>query len=400
MPLTAAIVAAGGRGLRLGADRPKQFVDIDGRSILDTSVTALAASDRISEIVVALPAEYVDSIGARLRGLSAKPILCVEGGPRRQDSVANAFAKASRKAEIIVIHDAARPFVTADLIARTVDAAHAHGAAIAAIPVRDTVKQAGDPDRDGSRPIRATIPRETVFLAQTPQAFRRDVLARAMLEGQSIEATDEAMLVERLGLPVHVVEGDVRNIKITTAEDLATASAFARRATAEDNKAAALIRIGNGYDLHKLVPGRPLILAGVTIPFELGLSGHSDADIVCHAVTDAVLGAAALGDIGRLFPDTDMKWKDADSIELLRRAMDAVRSAGYAVRNVDVTVIAERPKLLPHLEVMRANLANALGIDASAVSIKGKTNEKVGAIGRGEAMACHAVALLAKPLEN
>jgi 2-C-methyl-D-erythritol 4-phosphate cytidylyltransferase/2-C-methyl-D-erythritol 2,4-cyclodiphosphate synthase len=393
MPLTAAIIAAGGRGVRLGADKPKQFVDIDGRSILDTSVTALAASDRIGEIVVALPAEYVDTFGARLRGLSAKPILCVEGGPRRQDSVANAFAKSSRQAEIIVIHDAARPFVTTDLIARTVDAAHAHGAAIAAIAVRDTVKQAGDPERDGSRPIRATIPRDTVFLAQTPQAFRRDVLARAIQEGRSIEATDEAMLVERLGLPVHVVEGDVRNVKITTAEDLATASAFAVRGTA-DKKAAALIRVGNGYDLHKLIPGRPLILAGVTIPFELGLSGHSDADIVCHAVTDAVLGAASVGDIGRLFPDTDPKWKGADSIALLKGAMELVRHAGYRVSNVDVTVIAQRPKLLPYLEQMRSNLAGALGVEVGAVSVKGKTNEGVDSMGRGESMAAHAVALL------
>ena len=393
MPLTAAIIAAGGRGLRLGADRPKQFVDIDGRSILETSVTALAASDRIGEIVVALPPEYVDSVGGTLRALSAKPIVCVEGGPRRQDSVANAFAKSSRQAEIIVIHDAARPFVSTDLIARTIDAARSHGAAIAAIAVRDTVKQAGDPVGDGSRPIRATIPRDTVFLAQTPQAFRRDVLSRAIQEGRSIEATDEAMLVERLGLPVHVVEGDARNIKITTPEDLAAASAFALRATA-DKKAAALMRIGNGYDLHKLVPGRPLILAGVTIPFELGLSGHSDADIVCHAVTDAVLGAANVGDIGRLFPDTDPKWKGSDSIALLKGAMELVRHAGYRVSNVDVTVIAQKPKLLPYLDQMRSNLAAALGVDAGAVSIKGKTNEGVDSMGRGESMAAHAVALL------
>ena len=398
MPLTAAIIAAGGQGLRLGADRPKQFVDIDGRSILETSVTALAASDRIGEIVVALPAEYVDSLGDKLRALSAKPILCVEGGPRRQDSVAHAFAKSSRQAEIIVIHDAARPFVTADLIARTVDAAQAHGAAIAAIPVRDTVKQAGDPEGDGSRPIRATIPRDTVFLAQTPQAFRRDVLARAIQEGRSIEATDEAMLVERLGLPVHVVEGDPRNIKITTAEDLAAARAAALQTSTGrlegDGFSHRLIRIGNGYDLHQLVPGRPLILAGVKIPFELGLSGHSDADIVCHAVTDAVLGAANAGDIGRLFPDTDPKWKGADSIALLKGAMELVRHAGYRVSNVDVTVIAQKPKLLPYLDQMRSNLAGALGVDVSAVSVKGKTNEGVDSMGRGESMAAHAVALL------
>jgi 2-C-methyl-D-erythritol 4-phosphate cytidylyltransferase/2-C-methyl-D-erythritol 2,4-cyclodiphosphate synthase len=201
------------------------------------------------------------------------------------------------------------------------------------------------------------------------------------------------MLVERLGLPVHVVAGDTRNIKITTAEDLATASAFALRATA-DKKAAALMRIGNGYDLHKLVAGRPLILAGVTIPFEVGLSGHSDADIVCHAVTDAVLGAANVGDIGRLFPDTDPKWQGADSIALLKGAMDLVRHAGYRVCNIDVTVIAQKPKLLPYLDQMRSNLAAALGVDAGAVSIKGKTNEGVDSMGRGESMACHAVALL------
>ena len=394
MPLTAALVAAGGRGVRVGADRPKQFVELDGRSILERSVAALAASDRIGEVIVALPAEFIGTVGAHLRGLSAKPIVCVEGGPRRQDSVANAFANSSRDAGIIVIHDAARPFVTAELIARTIDAAGAHGAAIAAIAVRDTVKQAGEREGDGSRPIRATIPRDTVFLAQTPQAFRRDVLARAIAEGQSIDATDEAMLVERLGLPVHVVDGDPRNIKITTAEDLAAASAFALRATA-DKKAAALMRIGNGYDLHTLVEGRPLILAGVRIPFELGLSGHSDADIVCHAVTDAVLGAASMGDIGRLFPDTDPKWQGADSIALLKGAMELVRHGGYRVSNVDVTVIAQKPKLLPYLDQMRSNLAAALGVDAGAVRIKGKTNEGVDSMGRGESMACHAVALLA-----
>ena len=268
----------------------------------------------------------------------------------------------------------------------------ARSAAIAAIPVRDTVKQTSDPGRDGSRPIRTTIPRETIFLAQTPQAFRRDVLARAIEEGKSIDATDEAMLVERLGLPVHVVEGDVRNIKITTAEDLATASAFARRATAD--KKAVAFRIGNGYDLHKLIAGRPLILAGVKIPFELGLLGHSDADIVCHAVTDAILGAAGIGDIGRLFPDSDPKWKDADSIALLKGAVARLHDAGYRVSNVDVTVIAQKPKLLPYLDQMRANLAAALGIEPGAVSVKGKTNEGVDSMGRGESMACHAIALV------
>jgi 2-C-methyl-D-erythritol 2,4-cyclodiphosphate synthase len=195
------------------------------------------------------------------------------------------------------------------------------------------------------------------------------------------------MLVERLGLPVHVVEGDARNIKITTAGDLAAAKASALRQS--------MARIGTGYDLHTLVAGRPLILAGVKIPFELGLLGHSDADIVCHAVTDAILGAAGIGDIGRLFPDTDPTWKDADSIALLEGAVAKLHEAGYRVSNVDVTVIAQQPKLLPYLDQMRRNLAAALAIDVSAVSVKGKTNEGVDSMGRGESMACHAVALLA-----
>jgi len=382
----AAIIAAGGRGVRFGADRPKQFLDIGGRSILELSVAALAASDRIQEIVVALPKDHFDAGAKALRQAIGRPISVVAGGVRRQDSVANAFAKASKAVDIVLIHDAARPFVTRDVIDRAINGAERHGAAIAAIAARDTVKQAGDASADGARLIRATIPRDSVFLAQTPQAFRRDILSRALAEGKDVDATDEAMLVERLGMPVHVVEGDVRNVKITTPEDLAAAKAAAFQTS--------LIRIGNGYDLHRLVSGRPLILAGVTIPFELGLDGHSDADIVCHAVTDAILGAAGAGDIGRLFPDTDPRWKGANSIALLEAAVARVHDAGYRVSNVDVTVIAQKPKLVPYLDQMRTNLAAALGVDPSAVSVKGKTNEGVDSMGRGESMACHAVALL------
>lgn len=381
----AAIIAAGGRGARLGADRPKQFLEIDGRSILAMSVAALAASDRIQEIVVALPEDYLDAVANSLQGSVKTPLRFVAGGTRRQDSVANAFAKTSAHADVILIHDAARPFVTEDVIGRAIDGAASHGAAIVALAVRDTVKQAGAVLADGSRSIEATIPRDSVFLAQTPQAFRRDVLARALSEGTLVDATDEAMLVERLGLPVHVVAGDPRNVKITTPQDLAAAKAATLQAS---------MRIGNGYDLHRLVAGRPLILGGVTIPFELGLDGHSDADIVCHAVTDAVLGAAGVGDIGRLFPDTDAKWKGADSIALLTGAIAKVHEAGYRVSNVDVTVIAQQPKLLPYLEAMRANLAAALGVEIGAVSVKGKTNEGVESMGRSESMACHAVALI------
>jgi 2-C-methyl-D-erythritol 4-phosphate cytidylyltransferase / 2-C-methyl-D-erythritol 2,4-cyclodiphosphate synthase len=388
MIYVAAIIAAGGRGERLGANKPKQFLEIGGRSILELSVAALAASDRISEIIVALPEDHLDAVAKSFEGTIEKPLRFVAGGVRRQDSVANAFAETSPHAEVILIHDAARPFVTVAVIERTIDAAEIHGAAIAGISVRDTVKQVGHTSADGSRRINATIPRDDVFMAQTPQAFRREVLARALSEGAAVDATDEAMLVERLGLPVHVVEGDSANVKITTREDLAAAKgavADRRRIT---------MRIGNGYDLHRLISGRPLILGGVTIPFELGLDGHSDADIVCHAVTDAVLGAAAIGDIGRLFPDNDPKWKGADSIALLKGAIAKVHEAGYRVSNVDVTVIAQKPKLLPYLEAMRANLSAALGIDIGAVSVKGKTNEGVESMGRSESMACHAVALI------
>ena len=391
MPFTAAIVPAAGRGVRLGADRPKQFLDLDGRSILQATVEALAGSGRIDQIIVAVPVPYTHPPAGDRPWPDIEGLGFVAGGARRQDSVANAFAQSSPDARVILVHDAARPFVSPDVIARTIDAAETHGAAIAALAVTDTVKQAGDTDSDGSRPIRGTLPRETIFLAQTPQAFRRDVLARALAEGSSIDATDEAVLVERLGLPVHIVEGDPGNIKITTPEDLARARAAAFR-----NKGApsGLMRIGIGYDLHTLVEGRPLILAGVSIPFELGLSGHSDADIVCHAVTDAILGAAAAGDIGRLFPDTDPTWKGADSMALLKSATVLVRGAGFSVSNVDVTVIAQKPKLLPYLDQMRSNLAAALGVDVGAVSIKGKTNEGVDSMGRGESMAAHAVALL------
>jgi 2-C-methyl-D-erythritol 4-phosphate cytidylyltransferase/2-C-methyl-D-erythritol 2,4-cyclodiphosphate synthase len=313
-------------------------------------------------------------------------VRCVEGGARRQDSVANAVAHARADADVIAIHDAARPFVSAALIDRTIAAAIAHGAAIAALPVRDTVKQAGGARTDASRPIAATLPREDIFLAQTPQAFRRAVLVNALEAGRKggLEASDEAMLLEGAGWPVHLVAGEAANMKITTAEDFAQARARLEPA----------IRVGTGYDLHRLVEGRALILGGVTIPFEKGLEGHSDADIVCHAVTDAVLGAAAAGDIGRLFPDTDPRWKGADSLQLLRGAVAHLRSLGYRVSNVDVTVVAERPKLLPHLDAMQANLATALEVGPASVSIKGKTNERVDAVGRGEAIAVHAVALL------
>jgi 2-C-methyl-D-erythritol 4-phosphate cytidylyltransferase/2-C-methyl-D-erythritol 2,4-cyclodiphosphate synthase len=338
-------------------------------------------------------------------------VTVVPGGARRQDSVAAGVRALSASAAIVVIHDAARAFVPLDVIRRTIDAAAMHGAAIAALPARDTVKRARF---DGDRVVvGATLPREEIFLAQTPQAFRRDVLEAALEVGQTgVNATDEARLAEMAGFDVSLVEGDVRNIKVTTGADMELAAALAaedprcheppERDETRDSPAwqqgspTSTVRVGFGYDSHRFVAGRPLILGGVRIPFGKGLLGHSDADAVAHAVTDAVLGAAALGDIGQHFPDDAPRWKDADSLELLALAAGHARELGYHVVNVDVTVIAEQPKLAPYRDAMGENIARALGIEAGNVSIKGKTNEGVDAAGRGEAIMVHAVALVGR----
>jgi 2-C-methyl-D-erythritol 4-phosphate cytidylyltransferase / 2-C-methyl-D-erythritol 2,4-cyclodiphosphate synthase len=376
-----AIIAAGGRGERFGAGRPKQLLTLGGVPILQRSVEALLGHPRIHDMVVALPPELAAAPPTYLRARD-KPIVVVEGGARRQDSVARAFARVPPETELVVIHDAARPLVSADLIERTVAAAAVDGAAVAAMRATDTVKRG---DAEGC--VIETLPREQVYLAQTPQAFRIAVLRDALQH--AADATDEATLAERAGHRVRLVDGDASNVKITTPADLSVAE----RAVAAGAPA---IRIGQGYDLHRLVAGRPLVLGGVTIPFELGLTGHSDADIVCHAVTDALLGAAGLGDIGRHFPDTDGRWKGADSVALLAAASALVREAGYGVVNVDVTVIAERPKLAPHADRMRTNLAAALGCGVAQVSVKAKTNEGVESMGAGASMAAHAVALIAR----
>jgi 2-C-methyl-D-erythritol 4-phosphate cytidylyltransferase/2-C-methyl-D-erythritol 2,4-cyclodiphosphate synthase len=379
-----ALIAAGGRGLRLGAAQPKQFLSLGGRSILERAVDAFRACDVVDDLVVALPPELATDPPASLL-LPGKPLEIVAGGARRQDSVAHAFARVSDRADVVVIHDAARPFVADDTIRRTVAAAVETGAAIAAIAARDTVKRAGP-----NSIVSATLPREEIYLAQTPQAFRTSVLKEALALG--VDATDEAMLAEQAGHVVRIVEGDPRNLKITTADDLAVAERLLGLAP----PAAPVLRIGNGYDLHRLVAGRPLVLGGVTIPFDKGLLGHSDADAICHAVTDAVLGAAGAGDIGRHFPDSDPAWKGANSVALLQRAMAIVKSFGFGIVNVDVVVIAQKPKLAPYIDAIRANLATALECDASQVSVKGKTNEGVDSMGAGESIATHAVALLVR----
>jgi 2-C-methyl-D-erythritol 4-phosphate cytidylyltransferase/2-C-methyl-D-erythritol 2,4-cyclodiphosphate synthase len=388
----AALIAAGGRGRRFGGVVPKQLLRVGGKSLLERSARIFLDHPAVSEVIVALPAELVADPPPYLRATS-KPLRLVAGGERRQDSVVNAFNAASDASDLVVIHDAARPFASSDLVSRTIAAAADSGAAVAALMATDTVKRAaaGTP---AARVVAETIARGTIYLAQTPQAFRRDVLRQALaLAETGVDVTDEASLVERMGHAVRLVDGEATNMKVTTPEDLTVAEAIASRSGASSS----LTRVGTGYDLHRLVEGRPLTLGGVTIPFERGPAGHSDADVVCHAVTDAILGAAAAGDIGRHFPDSDPQWKGASSVELLRRAADIVRASGYAVVNVDVVVIAERPKLAGYVDAMRRNVADAIGIRAADASIKGKTNEGIGELGRGEAIAAHAVASLLVP---
>ena len=387
-----AIVAAAGGGSRMGTETPKQFLALGNTTVLGHSLDTFDRHPRVDEIIVVLPTELASRYAADLASRRT-PTRVIGGGPRRQDSVAMGFALVPHHADLVAVHDAARPFISAAVIDRTLDAALENGAAIAALVAQDTVKLV---DRSDGLPIvDTTLPRDTIYLAQTPQVFRRSVLEDGLAFGAAgMEVTDEAMLVERAGHTVSLVDGDLGNVKLTTARDLEIARARVERSGAHSG-----MRIGIGYDLHRLVVGRPLVLGGVTIPHESGLLGHSDADAVCHAVADAILGAAAAGDIGQHFPDSDQKWKDASSLDLLAGAYEIVRKRGLTVRNVDVVVIAEEPKLGPHLEAMRANVAESVGITLANVGIKGKTNEGVGPLGHGEAIAVHAVAQLG-PADN
>jgi 2-C-methyl-D-erythritol 4-phosphate cytidylyltransferase / 2-C-methyl-D-erythritol 2,4-cyclodiphosphate synthase len=376
-----AIIAAAGRGARLGGHVPKQWITIGGRTLLERTIDVFDRHPRVNELILVLPPEDIER--AKTQFSTETPAHLVGGGSTRQESVANGFGAVSSHADIVLVHDAARPFVTPAVIDRTIDGARTWGAVIPAIPVHDTVKDVTW--ADGARRVVGTQLRDGLALAQTPQGFRREVLASAIAAGdRGVTGTDESMLAEAAGHEVHVVEGDPRNVKITTQEDLALARAvLSGRPT---------MRIGLGYDSHRFTDDRPLRLAGVLIPGERGLSGYSDADAVCHAVTDAVLGAAGLGDIGTLFPDTDSRWKDADSLDLLRLAWARVRDAGWTLGNLDVVVICDRPKLAAHRGPMQASLARALDADPSAIAIKGKTPEGISAL--ADAIVVHAVALL------
>lgn len=376
-----AIVAAGGSGQRAGV--AKQWLVLGGETVLRRSARALASCELVDELVAVVPAGEEARALADLAGLG-KPVRAVAGGPARADSVRNGLA-ALPGCGLVLIHDAARPFATPALARAVAEAAAEAGAALAALPATDTVKRAG-PD---GRSVAETIDRRSVWLAQTPQGFRTSVLRRAFeaAGAAAADATDECALVERAGGEVRLVPGEPGNGKITTADDVARA-----RARLESP-----VAMGIGYDVHPFAPGRKLILGGVEFQGEGdGLLGHSDADICAHAIGDAILGAAGLGDLGHHFPDTDPRWKGVSSLLLLRHIAGLAAERGWRVGNCDVTLAARRPKVAPRAEEMRARLAEALGVAPAQVNVKATTGEKLGFVGRAEGIAAHAVALLVR----
>ncbi len=390
MAKIAAIIPAGGSGQRMGLPMPKQFYELAGRPLLVHTLAAFEAVASIAEVVVVAPADHCVAVEAMVARFSLTRVgQVVAGGATRQDSVRAGVAAVAPDTEYVAVHDGARPFVSPGLIEACLVGAEACGAALAAVPVRDTLKRVA-----GGGEVLATVDRSVLWQAQTPQVVRLDLLrsAYAACDADGFVGTDEASLIEHLGQPVRVVEGSERNFKITRPEDLRIAEALLRSDIPMDT--AGSPRIGHGYDAHRLVPDRPLVLGGVTVAHHLGLLGHSDADVLTHALCDAILGAMGAGDIGRHFPDSDPQYKGADSVGLLTRVVAIAAARGYRLGNADVTVIAQRPKLAPHFPAMRVRLAAACGVAEEAINLKGTTTEQMGFAGREEGIAAHAVVLM------
>lgn len=372
LPQVTAIIVAAGASRRMGFDKLSYRLP-DGQTVLEKSCAALAAHPAVTQLVLVAGAnrETCERIAQRCR----KPCVVVAGGETRADSVRHGLEVAS--GELVAIHDAARPFVSQAVITAALQAAAQTGAAAPAVPVKDTIKVA---DADGR--VQNTPDRATLYAVQTPQCFSRKLYLEALerVTGEKAHlVTDDCSLFELADFPVTLTQGDYENYKITTKEDLQKEKTM---------------RIGHGYDVHRLVEGRKLILGGVDIPYEKGLLGHSDADVLLHAIMDAVLGAAALGDIGKHFPDTDPAYKGADSLALTRAVAKLIAEHGYTVGNIDATILCQAPKLAPHIAAMRQNIADAFGVSLDAVSVKATTEEHLGFTGEGLGIAAHAVALL------
>ena len=380
-----AVLLAAGSSTRMGGSRSKVLEELGGRPALCRSLEVLDRCPLIGEICLVCREQDRADMLLLTSGL-ATSVRVVPGGAQRQDSVEQGVEALTGPWEYVAIHDGARPLVTDEVLAAVCRDAMAYGAATAAVPSKDTCKLA-----DEAGFVAATPARDRLWAVQTPQAFSlalyREALGKARAAGQSY--TDDCQLIEAAGGSVKLTMGDYRNIKLTTPEDLLAARAYLG---GEGGKKT--VRIGYGYDVHRLVEGRKLILAGVEVPFEKGLLGHSDADVIAHAVADALLGAAALGDIGHLFPDTDPRYDGADSLKLLGEVCRLLREKGFSIGNIDATLLAQRPKIAPHIVQMRENLAAACGIAVDQVSVKATTEERLGFTGREEGMAASAVCLL------
>lgn len=379
-----AVVVAAGRGERAGFGSNKVLQKVAGTTVLTRTLRALEKSRALDGIVLVLAEGEFAEYERIAESEGRCPLVCAlaKGGRSRAESVWNGLQLVPPQAEIIAIHDGARPFVTPDVVCATIASAREYGSGVIATPVVDTIKQV-----NGEGLALATLDRASLRAVQTPQTFRREEILRAYVAAFAAaeSATDDASLYERHIGPVRLVTapGAERNKKLTSREDFM-----------EAERAMQKMRIGTGYDVHRLVEGRRLVLCGVDIPWEKGLLGHSDADVALHALMDAVLGAAAMGDIGRLFPDTDPQYAGADSMKLLEAVRKKIAGQGMRPGNVDVTIVAQMPKLLPYREQMRENVARALQIPVQDVSIKATTTEKLGFEGEGLGISAQAVALL------
>lgn len=382
--MVSAIILCAGSSSRMGGVN-KQLCEIDGAPVFVQSLLKFERCADIGEIILVVPSGSVERYREiAMRFGAAKLSAVVEGGTSRFLSVKNALGALSEKAEYIAIHDGARPLISAEDISNVVSAAREYGAAIAAAPFADTLK------RDENGFVGGTIPRDNVYAAQTPQVFLKSRYLECVerLGAQAEQLTDDCQLFERCGYPVRITEISRANLKITRPDDLAAARAM----FSAGKKAPLPIRVGHGYDVHRLCEGRRLVLCGVEIPSELGLLGHSDADVAVHALMDAILGALALGDIGKLFPDNDPAYAGADSVKLLEQVIERMERAGYCLGNLDITIIAEKPKLARYIAQMRERLAEIFGCDVGCVSVKATTEEGLGLGGAG--IGAHANVLL------
>lgn len=371
---SSAVIVAGGSGSRMG--RPKQMLPLGGKPVLVRTVEAFLQTPEVKEIVVVTPSENRAELQKRFPG-----IVFADPGKTRLLSVKNGFLKTSAASQLVAVHDGARPLVEPAHISACLQAARQYGAAVLAVPVKDTVKVC-----EGGF-VQNTLDRAVLWAAQTPQCYRRPVLAEALEKfGQEEGATDESQLVEKLGIKVRVVPSSYKNNKITTPEDLIFAEALLENSV--------IYRTGFGFDLHRLEPGRKLFIGGAEIPHTKGFVGHSDGDLVLHALCDAVLGALCAGEIGILFPPTDESIKGISSVKIVKKVLEIVRTHHAQIEHIDATIITQEPKIKPHYETVRKSLAEVFEMPLENVSFKSKSHEHVGEIGRGEAAMCHAVATL------